>query len=39
MVNDTQAIAFSSKPRLYEPIAEIGSGQLSVQIKLAQGKA
>ncbi|XP_072218677.1 uncharacterized protein [Leuresthes tenuis] len=36
MVNNTQAIAFSSKPRLYKPIAEIGSGQLSVQMKLAQ---
>ncbi|XP_075315120.1 uncharacterized protein LOC142375084 [Odontesthes bonariensis] len=36
VVNDTQAIAFSSKPTFYEPRAEIGSGQLTVQMKLAQ---
>lgn len=38
MVNETQTVGFSSKPRLYEPTAEIGSGQLMVQMRLAQGK-
>ncbi|TNN86475.1 Zona pellucida sperm-binding protein 2 [Liparis tanakae] len=36
VVNKTQTLGFSSKPRLYEPTAEIGSGQLIVQIRLAQ---
>ncbi|XP_041832378.1 zona pellucida protein AX 1 [Melanotaenia boesemani] len=36
IVNDTQAIAFSSKPRRYDPKAEIGSGHLMVQMRLAQ---
>ncbi|XP_068593436.1 uncharacterized protein [Cebidichthys violaceus] len=36
VVNETQTVAFSSKPRLYEPTAEIGSGQLMVHMRLAQ---
>ncbi|KAM6906799.1 uncharacterized protein PEZ65_017950 [Lycodopsis pacificus] len=36
VVNETQTVAFSAKPRLYEPTAEIGSGQLTVQMRLAQ---
>ncbi|XP_075940471.1 uncharacterized protein LOC142942148 [Anarhichas minor] len=36
VVNKTQTVAFSSKPRRYEPTAEIGSGQLMVQMSLAQ---
>ncbi|KAK9531426.1 hypothetical protein VZT92_010852 [Zoarces viviparus] len=36
VVNETQTIAFSSKPRRYEPTPEIGSGQLMVQMRLAQ---
>ncbi|TNN45207.1 Tetratricopeptide repeat protein 32 [Liparis tanakae] len=36
VVNETQTVGFSSKPRLYEPTAEIGSGQLMVQMRLAQ---
>ncbi|TNN77988.1 Zona pellucida sperm-binding protein 2 [Liparis tanakae] len=36
VVNETQTVGFSSKPRLYESTAEIGSGQLMVQMRLAQ---
>ncbi|XP_056284023.1 uncharacterized protein LOC130202475 isoform X2 [Pseudoliparis swirei] len=36
VVNETQTVGFSSKPRLFEPTAEIGSGQLMVQMRLAQ---
>ncbi|KAM6906798.1 uncharacterized protein PEZ65_017949 [Lycodopsis pacificus] len=36
MVNETQTVAFSSKPRRYEPTPAIGSGQLMVQMRLAQ---
>ncbi|XP_030262177.1 zona pellucida sperm-binding protein 2-like [Sparus aurata] len=36
VVNDTQTISFSYKPRSSEPTAEIGSGQLMVQMRLAQ---
>ncbi|KAM6906797.1 uncharacterized protein PEZ65_017948 [Lycodopsis pacificus] len=36
VVNETQTVAFSSKPRRYEPTPEIGSGQLTVQMRLAQ---
>ncbi|XP_068433145.1 zona pellucida protein AX 1 [Clinocottus analis] len=36
VVNETQTVGFLSKPRLYEPTAEIGSGQLMVQMRLAQ---
>ncbi|XP_056292574.1 uncharacterized protein LOC130207868 [Pseudoliparis swirei] len=36
VVNETQTVGFSSKPRLYEPTVEIGSGQLMVQMRLAQ---
>nr|XP_046229503.1 uncharacterized protein LOC124050741 isoform X2 [Scatophagus argus] len=36
VVNDTQTVAFSYKPRSVEPTAEIGSGQLVVQMQLAQ---
>ncbi|XP_037541818.1 zona pellucida protein AX 1 isoform X2 [Nematolebias whitei] len=35
MVNDTQSIAFAAKPRLYEPKAEVGSGLMVVQMRLA----
>ncbi|XP_034383777.1 uncharacterized protein LOC117727525 [Cyclopterus lumpus] len=36
VVNETQTVGFSSQPTLYEPTAEIGSGQLTVQMRLAQ---
>ncbi|KAL6095853.1 uncharacterized protein ACO6RY_09688 [Pungitius sinensis] len=36
LVNGTQTVGVSSKQRLYEPNAGIGSGQLMVQIRLAQ---
>ncbi|XP_034383778.1 uncharacterized protein LOC117727526 [Cyclopterus lumpus] len=36
VVNETQTVGFSSKPTHYEPTAEIGSGQLTVQMRLAQ---
>ncbi|XP_063758791.1 LOW QUALITY PROTEIN: uncharacterized protein LOC134877272 [Eleginops maclovinus] len=36
VVNETQTLAFSSKPKTYEPAAEIGTGQLMVQMRLAQ---
>ncbi|KAJ4919649.1 hypothetical protein JOQ06_027834 [Pogonophryne albipinna] len=32
----TQTVAFSAKPRTYEPAAEIGTGQLMVQMRLSQ---
>uniref|UniRef100_A0A8C3ASN1 Zona pellucida protein AX 1 n=1 Tax=Cyclopterus lumpus TaxID=8103 RepID=A0A8C3ASN1_CYCLU len=35
VVNETQTVGFSSQPRDYEPTAEIGSGQLTVQMRLA----
>ncbi|XP_017267297.1 uncharacterized protein zpax1 isoform X2 [Kryptolebias marmoratus] len=35
VVNDTQTIAFTAKPRRYEPKAEIGSGLMAVQMRLA----
>jgi len=37
VVNETQTVAFSANPRTYEPAAEIGTGQLMVQMRLAQG--
>ncbi|XP_061603056.1 uncharacterized protein LOC133464882 [Cololabis saira] len=36
VVNDTQTIAFSPKPRRYDPRAEIGSGMFMVQMRLAK---
>ncbi|XP_034052637.1 zona pellucida sperm-binding protein 2-like [Gymnodraco acuticeps] len=36
VVNETQTVAFSAKPRTYEPAAEIGTGQLMVQMRLSQ---
>lgn len=39
VVNETQTVSFSSKPRSKEPTAEIGSGRLSVQMRLAHGEA
>ncbi|XP_042359781.1 zona pellucida protein AX 1 [Plectropomus leopardus] len=36
VVNETKTVAFSSKQRSFEPTAEIGSGQLIVQMRLAQ---
>ncbi|XP_026196531.1 zona pellucida protein AX 1 [Anabas testudineus] len=36
VVNETQTVTFSYKPRSSEPAAEIGSGQLIVQMRLAQ---
>ncbi|XP_056284318.1 uncharacterized protein LOC130202645 [Pseudoliparis swirei] len=36
VVNETQTVGFSSKPSLFEPTAEIGLGQLMVQMRLAQ---
>uniref|UniRef100_A0A667XZ09 Zona pellucida protein AX 1 n=1 Tax=Myripristis murdjan TaxID=586833 RepID=A0A667XZ09_9TELE len=36
LVNDTETMAFSYKPRSNEPTAETGSGQLMVQMRLAQ---
>lgn len=38
VVNETQTVAVGSKQRLYEPKADISSGQLMVQIRLAQGE-
>ncbi|XP_014853015.1 PREDICTED: uncharacterized protein LOC106924040 isoform X1 [Poecilia mexicana] len=35
VVNDTQTIAFHAKSRRYEPKAEISSGQMTVQMRLA----
>ncbi|XP_036003215.1 zona pellucida sperm-binding protein 2 [Fundulus heteroclitus] len=35
VVNDTQTISFHTKSRLYEPKAEIGSGQMITQMRLA----
>ncbi|XP_013871156.1 uncharacterized protein LOC106522625 isoform X2 [Austrofundulus limnaeus] len=35
LVNDTQSIGFTAQPRLYEPKAEIGSGLLVVQMRVA----
>ncbi|KAM6992412.1 zona pellucida protein AX 1 [Tautogolabrus adspersus] len=35
VVNDTQSVAFIHKPRNNEPAAEIGSGQLMVQMMLS----
>lgn len=37
VVNETQTVAFSYKPRSNDPTAEVGSGQLMVQMRLAQG--
>ena len=37
VVNETQTVAFSAKPRTHEPAAEIGTGQLMVQMRLSQG--
>ncbi|KAG7222704.1 hypothetical protein INR49_026313, partial [Caranx melampygus] len=36
VVNETQTVAFSYKPRSSNPAAEIGTGQLIVQMRLAQ---
>ncbi|XP_058469804.1 zona pellucida protein AX 1 isoform X2 [Solea solea] len=36
VVNDTKTIAFNSKPIGKEPVAEIGLGQLMVQMRLAE---
>ncbi|KAK5903185.1 hypothetical protein CgunFtcFv8_006988 [Champsocephalus gunnari] len=36
VVNETQTVAFSAKPRTYEPAAEIATGQLMVQMRLSQ---
>ncbi|XP_030577152.1 uncharacterized protein LOC115774163 isoform X2 [Archocentrus centrarchus] len=36
MVNKTQTVTFSHKQRSYNPRAEIGTGQLMVQMRLAQ---
>ncbi|XP_051792634.1 zona pellucida protein AX 1 [Acanthochromis polyacanthus] len=36
MVNKTETLAFSYKPRTYDPKAEIGTGQLMVQMRLAK---
>ncbi|KAK2890066.1 hypothetical protein Q8A73_018366 [Channa argus] len=36
VVNETQTVAFSYKPRSDEPSAEIGFGQLMVQMRLAR---
>lgn len=38
MVNKTQTVAFSHKPRSDNPRAEIGTGLLMVQMRQAQGK-
>uniref|UniRef100_A0A3Q1GQ48 Zona pellucida protein AX 1 n=1 Tax=Acanthochromis polyacanthus TaxID=80966 RepID=A0A3Q1GQ48_9TELE len=35
MVNKTETLAFSYKPRTYDPKAEIGTGQLMVQMRLS----
>lgn len=39
MVNKTQTVAFSHKPRSDDPRAEIGTGLLMVQMRQAQGKS
>ncbi|XP_039455438.1 zona pellucida protein AX 1 [Oreochromis aureus] len=39
MVNKTQTVAFSHKPRSYDPRAEIGTGLLMVQMRLARDAA
>ncbi|KAM8832949.1 uncharacterized protein AB9W97_003803 isoform 2-T2 [Spinachia spinachia] len=39
VVNETQTVAATSKQRLYEPKADIGAGQLMVQMRLAQDSA
>ncbi|XP_044185572.1 uncharacterized protein LOC122965511 [Thunnus albacares] len=36
VVNETQTVTFGYKPRSRDPAAEIGSGQLVVQMRLAQ---
>ncbi|XP_029318814.1 uncharacterized protein LOC115028979 [Cottoperca gobio] len=36
VVNDTQTLAFSAQPRSYDPTAESGTGQLTVQMRLAE---
>uniref|UniRef100_A0AAQ5Y1K4 ZP domain-containing protein n=1 Tax=Amphiprion ocellaris TaxID=80972 RepID=A0AAQ5Y1K4_AMPOC len=36
IVNKTETIAFSYRPRTYDPKAEIGTGQLMVQMRLAK---
>ncbi|XP_053301876.1 uncharacterized protein LOC128460657 [Pleuronectes platessa] len=36
VVNDTQTVAFNSEPINKQPAAEIGSGQLMVQMRLAE---
>lgn len=38
VVNETQTVSFSYQPTSKNPTAEIGSGQLMVQMRLAQGK-
>ncbi|KAF7230711.1 uncharacterized protein zpax1 [Nothobranchius furzeri] len=35
LVNDTKTLSFDAKPRKYEPKAEIGSGHMIVQMRLA----
>lgn len=36
IVNNTKTLTFSSKPRLYDPKAEIGSGLFMIQMRLSQ---
>ncbi|XP_071324031.1 zona pellucida protein AX 1 [Trachinotus anak] len=36
VVNETETVEFSYKPKSNNPVAEIGSGQLMVQMRLAQ---
>ncbi|XP_071396797.1 zona pellucida protein AX 1 [Centroberyx affinis] len=36
LVNDTETMAFHYRPRSFEPTAETGSGQLMVQMRLAE---
>lgn len=36
-LNDTQTIAFFTKPRENEPLPETGFGELQVVLRLAQG--
>lgn len=38
VVNETQTVSFSYKPQSNNPAAEVGSGQLMVQMRLAQGE-
>lgn len=38
VVSESQTVAFSYKPRSGDPIAEVGSGQLVVQVRLAHGE-